>query len=246
MTENVMVIVILVFMVIFVSCEKSDDIYKEVISSDSIYFSCTINNEFLEFKSPSAQLLSLGKRVSGFGESKKYSKDTVIIEHKREFYDDNYYVELRFNDSFIIDTTSSFFDVPDMKEYLFEKGNYPFQFRSTDEYDIHESFHWYRGVYVSIYDRYTRKQYESSIDWLYQGDLIEYDDFMEKSEFQITNSVQLSSESTPNSLRGIDISNLWFIEANFKCKLYDRDYKHEENYLENVIYITDGVLKVCF
>jgi len=246
MIKKTIFLSILFSIVLLVSCDKDSDIEtKRIFSTDTIYFSCTINNEFLEFKSPSAYPVTEGFGVAGFGESNKYSKDTVLLRVSREFKDTKYLIEFTFSDSLVIDTTKSFFDVLEMKECLFKKGDYSFQFYSIDDYSIERPTPLYIGFNINIYDLQNKKSYTSSIDYYLNREktnekINEYNDSMTNSVFQITNSAQPNSTSNDYYLPGFERSNKWFIEGAFKCKLY------ESGDIGNKIYISDGVLKGCF
>jgi len=249
MIKKTIFLSILFSIVLLVSCDKDSDIetdgIEKTISTDSIYFSCTINNEFFEFKSPSAELYSTGKCNSRLCVLKDNPKDSSILEYSREFYDHNYFIEFRFNNVYLVDTLS-FLNTPNVKGDLFVNGDYPFQLLSLDDYSIGEPTTRYIGVCIKIFDVQNHKIYTSSISYSHRENLNEQNDFMENSLFQITNSFSLDSNSNSNDFTGLELSNNWFIEANFKCKLYEFGNRYESNYIENAIYISDGVLKGCF
>ena len=61
----------------------------------------------------------------------------------------------------------------------------------------------------------------------------------------ITDSYFINSNASFNDTFGTETSDNWYLEANFKCKLYSGD-PFDPNYTKNALYITDGVIKGCF
>lgn len=243
--EN-MILFLLLSIMLMVSCNKDDDIEPGIeISNDSIYFSCTINNKFLEFKSPSASLFSSGKGNTRLCVTKNNPKDSSIIEYSREFYDQKYFIAFRFSNVYLVDTLS-IFNTPNVKDDLYKKGDHQFQFLSLLDYDKGLPSSPYTGVSIEIFDVTNNKIYTSNISSKYRDNSNEYRNFMDNSLFQITNSFLLDSPPNANDYSSIEGSNNWFIEANFKCKFYELYNQFDPNYIEDTFYISDGILKGCF
>ena len=239
----------LLLTILFVSCDKSNDPDQiepeQEISVDSIYFSCTINNELLEFKSPTAKFFSSGKVNSRLGVLKDNRNDSSFLEVSREFCNDKYFVKFRFNDIYLVDTTATLWNLPEVKEDLFKVGDHPFQFLSLDDFGMGIPSSPYVGVHINIYDIENHKTYNSSISYVHRDDLNELNDFKENTVMHITDSYFINSNASFNDTFGTETSDNWYLEANFKCKLYSGD-PFDPNYTKNALYITDGVIKGCF
>ncbi len=239
----------LLLTILFVSCDKSNDLDQikpeSEMTVDSIYFSCTINNELLEFKSPTAMFSSSGKTNCRLGILEDLPNDLSIIEVIREFRDDKYLVEFRFNEVYLVDTTATLWDIPEVKEDLYKNGDHPFQFLSLEDYGIGSPSTPYVGVHIKIYDIENNKTYNSSISYVHRDNSNELNNFKNNSVMHITNSYFLNSNGSYNDSFGTEASDNWYLEANFKCKLYSGD-PFDPNYTKNAINITDGVIKGCF
>lgn len=227
----------MLLIIFIVSCRKNDDteLTDKKIPIDSIYFTCKINNKLIEFKSPSAKFSSWSKAVKRLYKLKNNTKDSVIIEYTQEYHDDNYIIGFRFSNSFIVDTLNILWDAPNVKEYLYKKGTIPFQFLTLD-FGLDEITPKYCGFKIYIYDRLNYINYSSNIDYRQHANTNKYVDFVDKSLFQITNSFRL--DSIKNSIA--DISDNWFIEANFNCNLYDISDTNK------IVFLSGGILKGCF
>ena len=241
--KNTLLLTILLPMMFLVSCEKVSDKNDETeqkIPIDSISFTCKINNEIIEFKSPQAQFSSWKKSWRRLYKVQNNSKDSVLIEYTQKFGDDKYYIEYGFCNSFLLDTMNIRVLVPNVKEYLFQKGTYPFQYLSFRD-GLDETTLKSCGFHISICDIKNEKNYTSNTIWYERANTVEYNDFKAKSAFQINNSFRLDSTTTSENSLG-DISDIWFLKANFNCKMYECEW----GTINEVVYLSQGFLNVCF
>jgi len=228
---------------LLVSCEKVSDKDTETeqkIPIDSINFTCKINNEIIEFKSPHAQFASWKKSWRRLYKVQNNSKDSVLIEYTQSFVDDKYYIEFGFCNSFLLDTMNIRMLAPNVKEYLFQKGTYPFQYLSFSD-GSDELTAKLCGFHIRIIDIKNSKNYTSNTTWYERANTVEYNDFKAKSAFQINNSLQLDPTSTSENTF-TDISDVWFLKASFNCKMYEC----ERGTINEVVYLSEGFLNVCF
>jgi hypothetical protein len=209
---------------LLVSCkkEKDNDSNVKEFPTYGIYFSCRINNELVEFESPSAFLYSSSKSLKRLHKLPGFEKDSAILENSYGYLDDNYYIVFGMGDSFLVDTTSLL--GPNVQNILFRPGSYPFQFLSL-EWGIDEATFKYCGFHITINDLKKGIYYTSYIDQREHGNTEEFNDFTTKSSFNLSKSFLVTD--------GI------LIESTFKCKLYKNESINDTSML------TDGILKCC-
>lgn len=243
--QKVVLLSLLLFVVLFSSCEQGDqdidtDNTEKPIPIDSIYLTCKLDNKVIVFQSPTAKCLIYGKGSTRLYKVKNSPQDSVLIEYTQELQDDNYNVKVSMCDVFLVDTMSIPWMLPNVKKELFLTGTYPLQFMALlDNENMPVSK--MRGFHISIYDLKSGKDYNSNFSSFYKNDTIAYNDFKKDSEFKLTSAFEIKTElSSENSL--LDILNPWFIKARFHCKMYNirRDGTYDKYEL------TDGVLNMVF
>ena len=229
---------IFVFILLLVSCDKNNDLDNlstTKIPIDSIYFSCKIDNQPIEFKSPSAE--------SGFWEStttrlmkvQNSTKDSILVSYTQAFSNARYRVEIGFSETILlpIDTTSLWLTVPNQKSFLLRKGIHSIQFLEQG-FDYNEATPKYCGFRIKITDLINNIRYSSYVRYRDPNISTEYPDFKSKNSFEITNLTELNT--------GIyqDYNDAWFFNSKFHCKLYKNSESTEP------VLLTDGVINCCF
>jgi uncharacterized protein YcfL len=232
---------IFVLILLLTSCETNnnlvnlDDELKNKIPVDSIYFSCKINGQSIQFKSPNAENGSWEKAVTRLKRIKNSTKDSILVSYRQSFYDEYYIVEIGFSESILmeIDTTSNWLTVPSQKSVLLKKGIHNIQYLEH-YFDYNEATVKYCGFMITITDRINRVNYSSYIRFRDPNTYLEYNDFKSKSLFEITELAELNT--------GIykDYVNAWFFNSKFNCKLYINSES------KSPVNLTDGVLNCCF
>jgi len=235
------------FPLLLTSCGQNNDIESaKKIPIDSLYFSCKINDELIELKSPSV-LQHLASNTSMIlNKSTAGGKDSIIMGRSYICANNNYRVEFGMSRIFLVDTI--IFMSPKVNEVLLEKGKYPFQFMSfsnslqdslSQKYSsfslgLDKVVNQYCGFYIKIWDIKKGLYYSSFVSPKKEGNTSDFDYFKNKSSFQISSSTKLDTGIYKNYL------NTWFIESSFNCKLYDSES------VDRSAILTDGVLKGCF
>lgn len=172
-------IILFVFPVLvslFVACEEEgNDVVieqQEAISFDSLFFSCIIDNEYLEFKTPLAEVDEISNGVFGYnGQPFDYEDDTVGLNVSRTFSDDRYRKEFVFCDSLIIDTTTTYAAVMSRKnEVMFKEITYPIQLYPFECFSKERPLHWFLGFSIQLTNLENNEVYTSYVDYyLNQG-----------------------------------------------------------------------------
>lgn len=245
--KKTMAFFILVFILFLVSCDKNNDLdnqpeTKDVenqlttkIPIDSIFFSCKIDNQPIEFKSPSAESGIWKSETTRLKKVKNSTKDSILVSYTQDFRNEYYRVEIGFSESILleIDTTSLWLTVPNQKSHLLRKGIHNIRFIEQG-FEYNEATSKYCGFSIKITDLINNINYSSYVRYRDPNISTEYSDFKSKSSFEITELTELNT--------GIykDYMNAWFFNSKFHCKLY----KNSES-TEPVI-LTDGVINCCF
>ena len=240
-------------LVLFGSCDNENNQEEEKGLTreeqkliDSLYFSCVINNKHFEFKTPSAVYAGSSIGKIRFNRLKNKPMDSTILQYSKEFSDENYLIEFRFSKAYLIDTIAKAWECPDVKEDLYKKGTYPFQYHASHNIGTSQETQKHIGIDIHIIDLSTSDYYTTHLDGFENVHLDEYDNFIQNSSFQITNSFPIGKVTEQKDTKGNTVQSNWFLEANFKCKLYPFNDRLEENYPEKAMYITNGVLRGCF
>lgn len=245
--KKLMAFSILVFILFLVSCDKDNDLDNQPdtkdlenqlttkIPIDSIFFSCNINNQLIEFKSPSAENVTWKDLAQRLNKIKNSTKDSILISYSKGFINEHYRVEISFSESVLleIDTTTIWLTVPNQKNVLLKKGIHNVQYLEQG-WDYKEATAKYSGFRINITDRLNNISYSSYVRFRDPNISTEYSDFKSKSSFEITELTELNT--------GIykDYSDAWFFNSKFHCKLYiDSD-------TSKPAILTDGVLNCCF
>lgn len=224
-----------------VSCghNSNDELSTQVkkIPFDSIYFSCKINGNLIEMKKASILNRDYSISIQRLYKWPKNSKDSAIVAYKYGFYNDDYNIEIGISKSCLLDTIAiQSFNLPyGIKKEIMEKSSYQMQFMPPMT-QIKLATARYSGFYLKINDLKSGSTYTTYYnDFSEYNNDVEYNKVSTNSAFNLTKSIELNS--------GIyaDYKNVWFIESNFKCKIYKRGTT--AFIMEDV---TDGVLKGCF
>lgn len=232
------------------SCEEEDDVVidqEAEISLDSLFFSCTIDNEYLEFKTPVAEIDGISAGTFGYKNMDfTYVDDTIGLTVSRTFSDDRYLIEFTLCDSLIIDTLTSYTTVMGMKkEVLLKEMAYPIQFYSIDQHSKERPLNWYLGFSITIRDKATNETYTSNIDYHMNKDKTAalaqaMNEIRSQSSFTINHTQLVFSLPAEPYYPGVELLNFWFIEATLNCNLYksgDLDHKRV---------LTNGIIRGCF
>ena len=224
-----------------VSCDHNsiDEPSAQVnkIPLDSIYFSCKINGNLIEMKTAPILDRDYGISIQRLYKLQNSSKDSAIVGYTYGFYNDDYIIKIGISKSCLLDTIAiQNFNLPDgIKKEIMEKSSYQMQFMPPHT-QIKLSAVRYSGFYIEINDLKKDSIYTTYYnDFSEYNNEVEYNKVSTNSEFNLTKSTELNS--------GIyaDYKNVWFIESNFKCKIYKRGTT--AFIMEDV---TDGELKGCF
>ena len=229
---------IFVFILFLVSCDKNNDfdnLSTTKIPIDSIFFSCKINNQPIEFKTPSAESGLWKSETTRLMKVQNSAKDSILVSYTKGFRNEHYRVEIGFSESILldIDTTTLWLTVPNQKSLLLKKGIHNIQFIEHG-FDNNEATSKHCGFNITITDLINNISYSSYVRYRDPNISTEYSDFKSKGTFEITELTELNT--------GIykDYINAWFFNSKFHCKLY----KNSES-TEPVI-LTDGVINCCF
>lgn len=229
---------IFVFILLLVSCDKNNDLDNlstTKIPIDSIFFSCKIDNQPIEFKSPSAESGLWESVTTRLMKVTNSTKDSILVSYTKGFRNERYRVEIGFSETILlaIDTTSLWLTVPNQKSILLRKGIHSIQFLEQG-FGYNEATPKYCGFRIDITDLISNIRYSSYVRYRDPNTSTEYPDFKSKSSFEITNLTELNT--------GIyqDYNNAWFFNSKFHCKLYKNSESTEP------VLLTDGVINCCF
>lgn len=229
---------IFIFSLFLVSCDKNNDLDNQSttkISIDSIYFSCKIDNQPIEFKSPGIKGGSWSESAKRLKKVKNSTKDSILVTYTKGFINEHYIIEIGFSESILleIDTINQLANMPNQKSILLRKGIHSIQFLE-DIYGLNVSAPMHCGFSITITDINKQVTYSSYIKNEDPNISTEYYDFVSKSSFEITELTRINT-SVYN-----DYINAWFFTSKFHCKLYKNSSSTEPAIL------TDGVINCCF
>lgn len=229
---------IFVFVLLLVSCDKNNDLDNQSttkIPIDSIFFSCKIDNQPIEFKSPGAESGLWKSETTRLKKVKNSTRDSILVSYSKGFRNERYRVEIGLSETILldIDTTSVWLTVPNQKSFLLKKGIHSIQFLEQG-FDYNQATPKYCGFRINITDLINNVSYSSYIRFRDPNISTEYSDFKSKYSFEITELTELNT--------GIykDYINAWFFNSKFHCKLYISSDSTKPAIL------TDGVLNCCF
>lgn len=221
-----------------VSCNKNEEIEQQPtakIPIDSIYFSCKINDQTIEFKSPTAEKRTWSEDLVQQKKIKKSTKDSIFVSYAQTFSDEHYRIEIGFSDYILseIDTNSVILSIPNQKSHLLRKGIHNIQYLEQG-FDYTKYLAKYCGFRIRIVDLTTGVNYSSYISFHDPNIVSEFSNFTSKSSFEITELTELNT--------GIykDYINTWFFRSKFHCNLYINSDSTKP------VVLTDGVLNCCF
>lgn len=230
MEKNNPIILILFFLLLFVSCEKPID--EEKIPINSLYFSCKIDGELVVLESPLITSSSGGYSLQELYPSKKSLKDSVVMGYYKDFSNDSISVTIGFNRSLLVDSAYTLYNTKgqNYKDYIFATGAYIFQYANPSS-GTKSIVTQNEGIYLQIDMKKMKNKglYTSYKAYTKDYSKATYDEFKSNSSCQITKSMFL------------DYYKAWFIESTFNCKLYDTGYEST-----NSIILTEGHFSTVF
>lgn len=236
--KKVFIFPIFIFSLFLVSCDINNDIDNQSavkIPIDSLFFSCKINNQTIELKSPAANNVYWSQQAFQLNKIKNSTKDSILVSYSKTYLNDYYRVKISFSESVLLDIDTTCFwcsTIPSQRSLLLRKGIHNMQY--IERFNFIEPMHQYHGFNIEIHDLIKNITYTSNIGHNDPNISTEYMDFLSKSYFEITNVSELNT--------GIyeDYQNAWFINSLFRCKLYI-DSKSTETTM-----LTDGVLNCIY
>ena len=222
---------IFVFILFLVSCDTINVLDNQPtvkIPLDSIFFSCKIDNQQIEFQSPGIKGGTWSEGAARLNKIKNSTKDSVLMCYSKGFQNERYIVEFSFSETILLDIDTACFgctEIPSQRSLLLRKGIRSLQF--LERFHLNEPISQYCGFRIEIKDLNKNITYTSNIGDRDPNISTDYKDFASKSQFEIAIVLEL-------------YQNAWFINSQFRCKLYINSKSSETAML------TDGVLNCMY
>jgi len=208
------------------SCRKEESNVipppNESLSSDSLYFSCTVGGRNLELHS----LNGLGSFSQRLSKLQGANQDSFIIANYLEFENGN--IRIGFSKKLLADTSTALF------HYFVEPHlEIKRQVLEQSEKQIPEILRYQEGFFVE----YTGTKRSDSI-----GDSRKWTSYlkMDNDDTLLTTVDQFQNNSSCSITKSVQVSDaLVYIEATFNCTLYDVG-------TGDTLRLTGGILKAKF
>jgi hypothetical protein len=238
MNKKLIALPIFLVVLFLASCNTNNDLDNSsmtIIPVDSLSFSCKIDGQLIEIKSPSIITYSWKNGTSKLKKLKHSTKDSVLINYTNSGINKNYRITFGFSECYLLEVDTNFVDVKTsiVKGDLLKPGLYPLQYMEQG-FDYDKPTANYCGFHIEIQDLTNYINYTSYVGFRDPNTNTEYADFKSKSSFNMTKLTELKGEAYKYYI------SKWFFNSEFHCKLY------MNSSTSKTVELTDGVLNTVF